>query len=130
MQDSEALSLVAVLQAAFPRWGGNEPTARLFARQLHDYDVTEASRGINALVQHREDTTWPSWAEVARWIRESRPKPLAIQEADPEPLPPAEVERLLRRAMPRMLPLPDSPGQVEARIALARKALRDESTGD
>ena len=126
MQDSEALALVAVLQAAFPRWGGNEPTARLFAQQLRDYEVEEASRGIQALVQHREDTTWPSWAEVSRWIRESRPKRIPLPEPLPEKLPHAEVERLAQRAMPRRLPPPDSPGQVNAKINAARKALEEE----
>lgn len=126
MQDSEALALVAVLEAAFPRWNGGETTTRLFATKLRDLDAHDAGRGIQALVDHREDTTWPSWAEVSRWIRESRPKPRMIAEPEPEPLPAGAVRRLVERAMPRMLPRADAPGEVEAKIARAQAALEQE----
>lgn len=133
MHDSEALAFVAVLQAAFPSFTGGEPTARLFATKLAHYDATDAAAGINALVETREDTAWPSWAEVARWIRESKPKPIELIEADPPADPElaqiwtSRIGRIVgrqtqRMAMPRVH---ESSAEIEAKILRARRALKD-----
>ncbi len=101
MKPSEAVTLVAVLEAAFPRWSGGETTTQLFAQKLVKYDLADAQKGIDALVDHREDTTWPSWAEVARWIRQSRPRRHSLPEPETEPLSPAEIVQYAQRALRR-----------------------------
>lgn len=127
MTESEALALVAVLQAAFPRFSGGEPTARLFATKLREYDSADAIRGINGLVDTRQDTTWPSWAEVARWIKEARPRPRQIEEPGGERLSAEEVVKLVPFKPRRMPGVTETQAEVEARIERARRALREDS---
>lgn len=127
MNRSEALTLVAVLQAAFPHFTGGEPTAHLFAERLTRYDHHPAVAGVEAMIENRRDTRWPSWAEVADAIKAARPRYVELQEVEPEPLPASEVKRYVSRlfkakAMPR---IGDDPAEVAHKIALAREALKE-----
>lgn len=88
MKRSEALALVAILEAAFPAGGHGEETAEFYVSKFERYDTGPSVRAVNRLTDERESTFFPAWAEIRGWIEHYTPQVKQLEEAPGVPPPP------------------------------------------
>jgi hypothetical protein len=100
MNQSQALALVGTLQAAFPAGSAGRETVQLYATKLEAYDVAQAARAVNQMIDTRRDAFLPTWAEIHDALVVERPRPLALSETDGVP-PTPEQQKVIDEIMAR-----------------------------
>lgn len=97
MTESQALTLLAALTAAYPKHPFTPETAAVYATQIRDFDADVAGRAVESLIQ---TSMWfPSIAEIFDEYRrfwQSRPQQRELEQRQPTPEERAETAARMR----------------------------------